>query len=141
MRDFPPSPPRHFKWLRDLQWGKHAYPTGTVPRFSSVGQTCVSYQPHANIYMYIHIKAFDLCAFVFLLALPTSHVSPHIRLLRFLARPSPSSPPLSPHIPSASMAPATASHHAASAIPPTRPASLILCVYSYHMIRVHISAC
>ena len=54
--------------------GQHLHPTGTSPRLSTVGQTCLPYQPHANMYMYIHIKAFDFCAFVFLLASSTSHV-------------------------------------------------------------------
>ena len=61
-------PPRHLKWLRDLQWGNTCLPPANVPRLSTVGQTCASYQPHANMYTYIHSKVLDSCAFMCLSA-------------------------------------------------------------------------
>ena len=53
--DFLCSPPRHFTWLRDLQWGYMCIPPANVPRSSSVGQTCASYRPPVNIYIYLYM--------------------------------------------------------------------------------------
>ena len=56
------APPRHLKWLRDLQWGNMCLPPANVPRFSTVGQTCATYQPHVNICIYLHMYVFPIAA-------------------------------------------------------------------------------